>query len=233
MSEVAPAVALDAVRKTYQRGGQPVHALRDVSLRLPRGSYTAVVGPRGCGASTLLAVLGCLAAPTSGRVVVDGTDVTQLDPTARTDFRAETIGVVFPGTTVLPRRSAVENAALPLLFQGMPGRQRRRRATTALERAGLPASHATRPAAALSGVHRHRVALARALVADPAVVLVDEPAAALDADAGREIMAAITDQQDADTTVLVATHTARVADHADRRLALHDGAIRHPDGDTA
>jgi len=224
MSDVAPAVVLDGVRKTYQLGGQPVHALRDVSLRLPRGSYTAVMGPSGSGKSTLMNLVGCLDTPTEGRVVVDGTAVTGLSEEARTDIRGTEIGFVFQTFNLMPRLTAAENVALPMLFQGVPGRQRDQRAADLLDRVGLGDRTDHRPNE-LSGGQRQRVAVARALANDPALLLADEPTGNLDSETGRAIMALFAALHEAGNTVLVVTHERHIAEHADRIVHLLDGDV--------
>jgi putative ABC transport system ATP-binding protein len=224
MSDVAPAVVLDGVRKTYQLGGQPVHALRDVSLRLPRGSYTAVMGPSGSGKSTLMNLVGCLDTPTEGRVVVDGTAVTGLSEEARTDIRGTEIGFVFQTFNLMPRLTAAENVALPMLFQGVPGRQRDQRAADLLDRVGLGDRTDHRPNE-LSGGQRQRVAVARALANDPALLLADEPTGNLDSETGRAIMELFAALHEAGNTVLVVTHERHIAEHADRIVHLLDGDV--------
>jgi len=224
MSDVAPAVVLDGVRKTYQLGGQPVHALRDVSLRLPRGSYTAVMGPSGSGKSTLMNLVGCLDTPTEGRVVVDGTEVTGLSEEARTEIRGTEIGFVFQTFNLMPRLTAAENVALPMLFQGVPGRQRDQRAADLLDRVGLGDRTDHRPNE-LSGGQRQRVAVARALANDPALLLADEPTGNLDSETGRAIMGLFAALHEAGNTVLVVTHERHIAEHADRIVHLLDGDV--------
>jgi putative ABC transport system ATP-binding protein len=224
MSDVAPAVVLDGVRKTYQLGGQPVHALRDVSLRLPRGSYTAVMGPSGSGKSTLMNLVGCLDTATDGRVVVDGTEVGGLSEEARTEIRGTKIGFVFQTFNLMPRLTAAENVALPMLFQGVPGRQRDQRAADLLDRVGLGDRTDHRPNE-LSGGQRQRVAVARALANDPALLLADEPTGNLDSETGRAIMDLFADLHEAGNTVLVVTHERHIAEHADRIVHLLDGDV--------
>jgi len=224
MSDVAPAVVLDGVRKTYELGGQPVHALRDVSLRLPRGSYTAVMGPSGSGKSTLMNLVGCLDTPTAGRVVVDSENVGDLSEEARTTIRGTAVGFVFQTFNLMPRLTAAENVALPMLFQGVPSRQREQRATDLLDRVGLGERADHRPNE-LSGGQRQRVAIARALANDPALLLADEPTGNLDSETGRDIMELFADLHAAGNTVLVVTHERHIAEHADRIVHLLDGEV--------
>ena len=224
MSDVAPAVVFDGVQKTYELGGQPVHALRDISLRLPRGSYTAVMGPSGSGKSTLMNLVGCLDTPTDGRVVVDGTEVGALSEAARTDIRGTEIGFVFQTFNLMPRLTAAENVALPMLFQGVPSRQRDQRAADLLSRVGLGNRTDHQPNE-LSGGQRQRVAVARALANDPALLLADEPTGNLDSETGQDIMELFADLHEAGNTVLVVTHERHIAEHADRIVHLLDGDV--------
>ncbi|MFC3479008.1 ABC transporter ATP-binding protein [Halobacterium litoreum] len=224
MSDVAPAVVLDGVRKTYRLGGETVYALRDVSLRLPRGSYTAVMGPSGSGKSTLMNLVGCLDTPSEGRVVVDGRDVTKLSERDRTTIRGTKIGFVFQTFNLMPRLTAAENVALPMVFQGVPSRQRERRAADLLDRVGL-GSRTDHLPSELSGGQRQRVAIARALANDPALLLADEPTGNLDSETGRAIMAQFAALHRAGNTVLLVTHERHIAEHADRIVHLLDGEV--------
>jgi putative ABC transport system ATP-binding protein len=224
MSDVAPAVVLDDVRQTYQLGGQAVHALRDVSLRLSRGSYTAVMGPSGSGKSTLLNLVGCLDTPTGGRVVVDGESVGDRSEADRTTIRGTEIGFVFQTFNLMPRLTAAENVALPMLFTGVPSRHREQRAADLLDRVGLGDRTDHRPNE-LSGGQRQRVAIARALANDPALLLADEPTGNLDSETGRAIMSLFADLHASGNTVLVVTHERHIAEHADRIVHLLDGEV--------
>jgi putative ABC transport system ATP-binding protein len=224
MNDVAPAVVLDGVRKTYRLGGEPLHALRDVSLRLPRGSYTAVMGPSGSGKSTLMNLVGCLDTPSEGRVVVDGHEVSDMDESGRTEIRGTKVGFVFQTFNLMPRLTAAENVALPMVFQGVPSRQRERRAADLLDRVGLGDRTGHRPKE-LSGGQRQRVAIARSLANDPALLLADEPTGNLDTKTGRAILELFADLHAAGNTVLLVTHERHVAEHADRIVHLLDGDI--------
>ena len=224
MSDAPAAVVVEGVRKTYELGEQTVHALREVSLRLPRGSYTAVMGPSGSGKSTLMNLLGCLDTPTGGRVVVDGQDVAALSGRERTSLRGREIGFVFQTFNLMPRLTATENVALPMVFQGVPGSVREDRAAELLADVGLGerTDHLPRE---LSGGQRQRVAIARALANDPALLLADEPTGNLDSETGRDIMGQFADLHGAGNTVLVVTHERHIAEHADRIVHLLDGEV--------
>jgi len=224
MSDASQAVELDGVWKTYQLGEQTVDALRDVSLTLSRGSYTAVMGPSGSGKSTLMNLVGCLDTPTEGRVDVDGRDVTALSERERTRLRGREIGFVFQTFNLMPRLTAAENVALPMVFQDVPRSDREDRARDLLGRVGLGdrADHRT---SELSGGQRQRVAIARALANDPALLLADEPTGNLDTETGQRIMDLFAELHAAGNTVLMVTHERHVAEHADRIVHLLDGEV--------
>jgi len=217
------AVSLSGVRKTY-RVGEPVHALDGVDLDLPRGSYTAVMGPSGSGKSTLLNLVGCLDTPTEGVVAVDGTDVTALSDGERTALRGDEIGFVFQTFNLMPRLTARENVAVPLVFQGVPAADRERRAAAILERVGLGDRGDHRPNE-LSGGQRQRVAIARALVTEPTLVLADEPTGNLDTETGATIMDLLDDIHADGNALLVVTHERHIAERAERIVHLLDGRV--------
>ncbi|WP_293033762.1 ABC transporter ATP-binding protein [Natronococcus sp.] len=219
----ATAVNLEDVRKTYQLG-EPVHALDGVSLEIPRGSYTAIMGPSGSGKSTLMNLVGCLDTPTEGAVVVDGADVATLSDRERTTLRGTTVGFVFQTFNLMPRLTALENVALPQLFQGVGRDERRERARELLERVGL-GDRIDHVPNELSGGQRQRVALARALVNDPALVLADEPSGNLDTETEAEVLDLFGEFHDAGTTLVVVTHERHVAERAERIVHLLDGKI--------
>ena len=231
MNDVTPAVSLADVRKTYHVG-EPVHALDGVSLSLPRGSYTAVMGPSGSGKSTLLNLIGCLDRPTEGEVFVDGRAVSTLDERERTVLRGEEIGFVFQTFNLLSRSTALENVELPLVFRGRSREQRRERATELLEKMGLSDRLDHRPNE-LSGGQRQRVAIARALVADPTLLLADEPTGNLDTETGARILELFDELHAEGNAILMVTHEPHVADRAERIVRLVDGKIESidaPDG---
>ncbi|RZV11976.1 putative ABC transport system ATP-binding protein [Natrinema hispanicum] len=223
MASSGTAVSLSNVRKTY-RIGEPVHALDGVSLEVPRGSYTAIMGPSGSGKSTLMNLVGCLDTPTDGTVVVGGQDVRTLGDRERTRLRGTEVGFVFQTFNLMPRLNAVENVALPQLFQGVGRAERLERARNLLERVGLGDRTDHMPNE-LSGGQRQRVALARALVNDPAIVLADEPSGNLDTDTEADILDLFDEFHAGGTTMLVVTHERHVAERADRIVHLLDGRI--------
>ena len=216
-----PVVRLTDVRKTYDLGGT-VAALDGISLSLAAGSYTAVMGPSGSGKSTLLNLVGALDTPTEGVVEVAGNDVGAATDDERAAIRGTEIGFVFQTFNLLPRSDAVENVALPLVFDGWSRERRRERATDLLERVGLGDRLHHRPTQ-LSGGQRQRVAIARALAPDPAVILADEPTGNVDTETGAGIMALLAAANDRGTTILLVTHSHEIAEHADRIVHVRDG----------
>ena len=224
MSDAAEAaVALTDVRKTYHVG-EPVHALDGVTLEISRGSYTAIMGPSGSGKSTLMNLVGCLDTPTAGAVAIGGQEVTALSERERTRLRGREVGFVFQTFNLMPRLSALENVALPQLFQDVGQADRHERARDLLERVGLGNREDHLPNE-LSGGQRQRVALARALVNDPAIVLADEPTGNLDTGTEASVLDLFESFHEAGTTMIVVTHERHVAERAERIVHLLDGEI--------
>jgi putative ABC transport system ATP-binding protein len=215
---------LDRVGRSYDMGHVTVQALRDVSMTVERGEMVAIVGPSGSGKTTMMSIIGCLDRPTSGRYELDGRDVGALDDRALADIRSRTIGFVFQNYNLLPGTSALDNVATPLLYQGVPRRERQARATAALERLGLGERLRHEPTE-LSGGEQQRVALARALVTNPALVLADEPTGNLPQHQGAEVLRLFHALHEAGNTILLITHNPEVAAEADRRVHLLDGAV--------
>ena len=220
----APLIALERVSRVYRMGEVEVPALDDVSLDIGTGEFVAIVGPSGSGKSTMMNILGCLDRPTHGAYHLAGSAVAELDDDALARLRSRTIGFVFQSYNLLPRTSALENVATPLLYQGVRRGERVRRAQAALERLGLGDRVEHEPSE-LSGGQQQRVAIARALVTEPALVLADEPTGNLDSHAGAEVMAVLRDLHDQGRTVVLITHDADVAATADRQIHLRDGRV--------
>jgi putative ABC transport system ATP-binding protein len=216
-------VDLAAVTKTYDLGGT-VTALDSVSLALPAGSYTAVMGPSGSGKSTLLNMIGGLDTPDEGEVRVSGEDLGRMSERRRAGMRGTEIGFVFQTFNLMPRLTAVENVALPLVFDGWAKADRFERAREVLTQVGLGDRFDHQPAE-LSGGQRQRVAIARALAPDPSIVLADEPTGNIDTETGTEIMALLADIHARGNTIMLVTHSRRIAEHAERIVHLRDGAI--------
>lgn len=216
-------VELAGVTKRYDVGGR-IEALSDVSLALPEGSYTAVMGPSGSGKSTLLNLVGALDTPTVGRVVVDGTTVSTASEAERAAVRGTDVGFVFQTFNLLARLTAVENVALPLVFADVPRAERRRRARGLLADVGLGDRADHRPPE-LSGGQRQRVAIARALAPEPALILADEPTGNIDTDTGARILDRFEALHAAGNTILLVTHERRIAERADRIVHLRDGEL--------
>ena len=221
-----PVIATRDLRKVYAEGTQAeVVALRDADLTVGRGEFVAIMGPSGSGKSTLMNLIGCLDTPTSGDYACDGVDVSRLDREALATIRREKIGFVFQGFHLLGRMSALDNVAMPLTYTGVPAAQRREKAQALLETVGLGERSHHLPSE-LSGGQQQRVAIARALVNDPPILLADEPTGALDSKTGEEILNLFKRLRDTNHTVILITHDAHVAAHADTVYEIFDGVLR-------
>ncbi|MFJ5600857.1 ABC transporter ATP-binding protein [Micromonospora parva] len=236
--ERAPAIEAVDVSRTYQLDGVSVAALRGVSLTVQPGDYVALVGPSGSGKSTLMHLLGGLDRPTGGRLVIGGRDVNALAPPEMATLRNETIGFVFQAFHLLPRTSAVENVALPLVYRGVSARQRRERAAAMLGRVGLGHRLDHRPNQ-MSGGEQQRVAIARALVTEPTVLLADEPTGNLDSVTGAAVLELLEQlNEESGVALVMVTHDQEVAARAHRRITMRDGVVvadsaRPPGADSA
>jgi putative ABC transport system ATP-binding protein len=226
MSETAaPVVRLDHVVKTYRTGAVEVAAIRDISLDIPAHRFTMIVGPSGSGKTTLLNLIGCIDAPSAGRIEVCGEAVGRLSDNALADFRARNIGFIFQGFSLVPVLSAYENVEYPLLLVGMKAAERRRRTLAMLEAVGLSAQGSQRPNE-LSGGQKQRVAIARALVKQPTLVLADEPTANLDSANGAGIIALMRQMQvEQSTTFIFSTHDPLLMSHSEETFVIRDGTL--------
>ncbi len=220
-----PILSLRGIVRTYGSGENAVYALRGVDLDVEPGEMIAVMGPSGSGKSTLMNVLGCLDRPTAGSYFLDGRDVARLSKDELARARLSLLGFVFQGFHLLARTTAVENVELPLLYAGVPSRERERRAREALARVGLEGRE-DHTASQLSGGQQQRVAIARALVNRPRLVLADEPTGNLDSRTSLEVMALLQRLNAEGVTLAVVTHEPDIAAYARRRLVLRDGRIR-------
>ena len=220
-----PVIRTTGLGKIYSAGSEAeVVALRDVELQIGRGEFVAIMGPSGSGKSTLMNLIGCLDKPTAGTYYCDGVDVSTLDAEELAALRRDKIGFVFQGFHLLPRMDATDNVAMPLGYARVPHQERRERARAALASVGL-AERAGHKPNELSGGQQQRVAIARALVNSPPILLADEPTGALDSKTGEEILALFKRLRDEDHTVVLITHDAEVAAHADRTYVMLDGGI--------
>jgi putative ABC transport system ATP-binding protein len=217
-------VSLDQISRTYAMERVRVDALREVSLEVGQEEFVAIVGPSGSGKSTMMNIIGCLDRPTAGVYRLAGTPVASLDDDGLARLRSRTIGFVFQSYNLLPRTSALDNVATPLLYQGIGRRDRIARATAALERLGLGDRLDHEPTE-LSGGQQQRVAVARAIVTDPALILADEPTGNLDSASGRDVLALLHELHEAGRTIVLITHDAEVAAAAERQVHIRDGMI--------
>ena len=217
-------IRLEGISRSYDLGGEPVHALVDVTEEIASGEYLAIMGPSGSGKSTLLHVLGCLDRPDQGRYELDGRDVSRLDEDELSLLRRHTIGFVFQFFHLVPRLTALGNVELPMLFAGIPPAERRARALARLKAVGLEPRAQHRPDQ-LSGGERQRVALARATVLEPKLLLADEPTGNLDTTSGRHVLEILEQMNAGGLTLIVVTHDPAVARRARRVLVLKDGRV--------
>jgi putative ABC transport system ATP-binding protein len=217
-------VSLDRVSRTFAMERVQVHALQDVSLEVQQGEFVAIVGPSGSGKSTMMNIVGCLDRPSSGVYRLAGTPVASLDDDGLARLRSRTIGFVFQSYNLLPRTSALDNVATPLLYQGVGRRERVARARAALERLGLGDRLDHEPSE-LSGGQQQRVAVARAIVSDPALILADEPTGNLDSASGRDVLAVLHELHASGRTIVLITHDTDVAAAADRQVHIRDGRL--------
>jgi putative ABC transport system ATP-binding protein len=221
----APAVIqLREATRTYELGSIKVRALRAVTLRIERGDFVAIMGSSGSGKSTLMNLLGCLDAPTEGRYLLDGVDAAQMDEDDLADLRNRKIGFVFQSFNLVPRTSALANVELPLSYAGLKGPERRRRAERALASVGMSDRLHHQPSE-LSGGQQQRVAVARAIVANPSLILADEPTGNLDSRSTAEVLAIFSRLNEERRTVVLITHEPDVAERAKRIIRLSDGQI--------
>ena len=227
--KVKTLISIEGLRKTYHIGTQQVHALDGLDLAIDVNEYVALMGPSGSGKSTLMNVLGCLDSPTAGSYHLNGNNVANLDEDALADIRNREIGFVFQTFNLLPRYSALENVALPLIYAGLSKRERMERAEEVLEMVGLQDRMVHKPNE-LSGGQRQRVAVARALVNRPSIILADEPTGNLDTATSMEIMNLFSEIQAAGNTVILVTHEEDIAACAHRVVRLRDGKVETANG---
>ena len=222
--EEQPVIVVAKLKKDYRLGTTKVHALRSVSIEIRRGEFVAVMGPSGSGKSTFMNLLGCLDRPTGGAYLLDGIPVRHMNADQLAAVRNRKIGFVFQSFNLLSRSSALKNVMLPLVYAGIPAKDRRRRALRALEAVGLGARAQHRPVE-LSGGQQQRVAIARALVNRPAILLADEPTGNLDSRTSVEIMAILQELNEEGLTIVLVTHEPDIAAYCKRQVLFRDGFL--------
>lgn len=217
-------IHLSAIARVYRIGSETIHALRDVSVEINQNEYVAMMGPSGSGKSTLMNIIGCLDTPSSGNYVLNGIEVSKMTDNELAEVRNKEIGFIFQTFNLLPRSTALENVALPLVYAGISKSERNKRALKTLADVGLGDRVKHRPNE-LSGGQRQRVAVARALVNNPSIILADEPTGNLDSKTSEEIMALFNEIHKMGNTIIVVTHEEEIARHAHRIVRLKDGLI--------
>ena len=222
-------LTLTDICKDYQQGKEPVRVLKNINMTVEKGDYLAIMGPSGSGKTTLMNLIGCLDVPTSGTYVLDGKDLKDLTDDNLADIRSKYIGFVFQSFHLLPKMDALDNVALPLLYRGMPLKERRERAAEALKAVGLEERIHFFPNQ-LSGGQCQRVAIARAMVGDPVLLLADEPTGALDTKSGTQIMEIFRQLSEKGMTILMITHEPGIAACADKTYRILDGELYTDEG---
>lgn len=217
-------INIEHIAKIYQVGSEEVHALADVSLKIDKNEYLAIMGPSGSGKSTLMNILGCLDTPTKGLYDFKGENVSEMSDNELAKIRNREIGFVFQTFNLLPRSDALHNVELPLIYAGVPSSERKEKARQALINVGLGDRIHHKPNE-LSGGQRQRVAVARALVTEPAIILADEPTGNLDSKTGEEIMGLFHDIHEQGNTIIIVTHEEYIAKHAARIIRVRDGNV--------
>ena len=217
-------LTIKGLKRWYKMGGEIVKALNDVSFSVDYGEFVAIIGPSGSGKSTLMNMIGCLDVPDEGSYVLDGLEVGRLSDNRLAQIRNEKIGFIFQGFNLLPKLTAIENVELPLIYRGIPHKQRRTLAQEALTKVGLKERMHHRPSE-LSGGQQQRVAIARALAGNPPILLADEPTGALDTATGKEILQLMRNLNEQGHTIILITHDMEIAKQAKRVIRIQDGKI--------
>ncbi len=217
-------IELTDVTKRYRVGDQEIRALDGINLTIEQGEYAAIIGPSGSGKSTLMHLLGCLDTPTTGKMLIDGVDVSRASDGRLAEMRNEKIGFVFQAFNLLAKFNVLENVELPMIYSGVSKKERRKRAIAAVERVGL-AERAKNTPLQLSGGQMQRVAIARALVNDPRIIFADEPTGNLDSHTGENILQLFRELSQQGRTIVLVTHDNEIADNAPRRIEIRDGKI--------
>lgn len=217
-------VDLRNVTKAYVMGGKKIYALNTISLKILKGEFFTIMGPSGSGKSTLMHIIGCLDRPTKGKVIIDGIDASKASEGKLAAIRNKKIGFVFQTFNLMPRMSALNNVALPMVFAGVPKAKREKRARQILEKVGLKKRISHMPSE-LSGGERQRVAIARALVNSPSIILADEPTGNLDTSTSEEIMGILQNLNRGGKTIVMVTHDMLMADYGKRVVRMRDGRV--------
>jgi putative ABC transport system ATP-binding protein len=217
-------IQIDDVIKTYKMGEMEVHALRGVNFKVDKGEFVAIMGPSGSGKSTLMNIIGCLDVPTSGKYFLEDTEVSHLSRNQLADIRNTKLGFVFQTFNLLPRTSALENVELPLFYNSINAKERRKRAEEALQAVGL-GGRGKHTSAQLSGGEQQRVAIARSMISNPSLIVADEPTGNLDTRSSIEIMVIFQRLNDEGRTIILVTHETDIAQYAKRLVKLRDGKI--------
>lgn len=218
-------IELNSIVKKYEMGGETVYALNKVSLNIAEGEFVAIVGPSGSGKSTLMNIMGCLDVADEGNYILDGLNISEYSERQLAQIRSQKIGFIFQGFNLLTKLNALENVELPLIYQGIKGVERKKRAVGALEKVELSNRLYHKPTE-LSGGQQQRVAIARALVTNPSLILADEPTGNLDSSTGRQIMSLFHELHESGNTIVLITHDSNVAAEAERRVYIEDGRIK-------
>ncbi len=219
-----PLIKITNIKRDFALGNEIVYVLKGIDLEINKGEYVALMGPSGSGKSTLMNLLGCLDTPTSGTYILNGKDVSQMHDDELAEIRNKEIGFVFQTFNLLPRTTALDNVALPMIYAGYSKTERRARATKVLEQVNLSDRMDHQPNQ-LSGGQRQRVAIARALVNKPSIILADEPTGNLDSKTSEEIMVLLEEIHKNGNTIIVVTHEEEIAAHAHRIIRLRDGMV--------
>ncbi|MFC0300541.1 ABC transporter ATP-binding protein [Virgibacillus soli] len=217
-------IKVENLMKSYELGGETIHALNHISFNIQKGEFIAIIGPSGSGKSTLMNMIGCLDRPDSGLYLLAGKDIGKMDDTSLAIIRNQEIGFIFQNFHLLSKLTALENVELPMLYAGVPTQERRERAMSCLEMVGL-LNRATHMPMQLSGGQQQRVAIARALVNQPAIILADEPTGALDSKTSKEVLELMKDLNKIGHTIVLITHDLEIAKQAERMISIQDGKL--------
>jgi putative ABC transport system ATP-binding protein len=225
-----PMIQISNLMKSYQLGGETVHALNNVSLDIDKGEFLAIIGPSGSGKSTLMNMLGCLDRPDSGNYLLDGKEIGKMNDNDLATIRNQKIGFIFQNFNLLTKLTALENVELPLIYSGVSVKERRELAINALTKVGLKERAAHMPTQ-LSGGQQQRVAIARALVGNPSILLADEPTGALDTKTSTEILQLMKELNEVGNTIILITHDLSIAKQAKRMVRIQDGQLFENEGE--